>query len=131
MIIIDTSVWVGFICGNATWQTDWLMRNLDRPNLGLTDLTYCEILQGQKTDVDVQRWRYALPLVGVHATGGIELAEATAQNYRSLRRRGLTIRNTIDCFIATFCIRGGHTLLHSDRDFIAFEQHLALKVFQH
>ena len=123
MIIVD-------IRGNATWQTDWLLRNLHQPNLGLIDLTYCEILQGQRSDADVQRWRHALLVVGVHTTGGIELAEAAAENYRALRRKGSTIRNTIDCLIATFCLREGHTLLHNDRDFVPFEQHLGLSVLR-
>jgi predicted nucleic acid-binding protein len=49
-------------------------------------------------------------------------------NYLSLRERGYTVRKTIDCIIATFCLRGGHELLHRDRDFDPFEQALGLKV---
>jgi predicted nucleic acid-binding protein len=64
----------------------------------------------------------------VYATGGTELALAASDNYRFLRKRGITIRKTIDCLIATFCIREGHALLHRDRDFDPFEEHLGLKV---
>jgi predicted nucleic acid-binding protein len=56
------------------------------------------------------------------------LAVASARNYRSLRAKGITIRKTIDCFIATFCIERKHALLHRDREFDAFEQHLGLRV---
>ena len=130
MIIVETSVWVDFFRGVRTRQTTWLLENLGQPVLGLTDLTYCEILQGQRTDASFEQLRYSLQQVGVHPTGGVELAEAAARNYRALRRKGVTIRTTIDCLIATFCLREGHTLLHSDRDFTPFEQHLGLKVMR-
>lgn len=55
------------------------------------------------------------------------IAVEAAQNYRSLRRRGITIRKTIDMIIATFCLRHGHALLHDDRDFDQIALHLGLK----
>ena len=58
---------------------------------------------------------------------GGELALASAQNYRLLRQRGITIRKTIDVMIATFCIRRGHVLLHGDRDFGPLAEHLGLR----
>jgi predicted nucleic acid-binding protein len=61
-------------------------------------------------------------------TGGVELAAAAAQNYRTLRAKGRTVRKTIDCLIATFCLRDHHALLHCDRDFDPFEQLLGLRV---
>ena len=64
----------------------------------------------------------------VFETGGVELAVMSAENYQGLRKRGMTIRSTIDCLIATFCIREGYSLLHNDRNFDHFEQHLGLKV---
>jgi hypothetical protein len=63
----------------------------------------------------------------VFATGGVELAVATARNYRTLRALGHTVRKTVDCLIATLCL-DGHTLLHRDRDFDPFEKHLGLRV---
>jgi predicted nucleic acid-binding protein len=66
----------------------------------------------------------------VFETGGVELARAAALNYRLLRTRGHTVRKTIDCLIATFCIREQHSLLHRDRDFDPFERFLALSVVQ-
>jgi predicted nucleic acid-binding protein len=56
------------------------------------------------------------------------LAIASALNYRSLREQGHTVRRTIDCLIATFCLQAGHELLHRDRDFDAFEKALGLRV---
>jgi len=64
----------------------------------------------------------------VFDSGGAEVAVAAARNYRSLREQGLTVRTTIDCLIATFCLENGHSLLHRDRDFDVFEKRLGLRV---
>ncbi len=66
--------------------------------------------------------------MSVLSSGGVEIAVAAAENYRILRTKGITVRKTIDCLIATFCIREGHELLHRDRDFDPFEMHLGLQV---
>ena len=60
--------------------------------------------------------------------GGVDIAIKSAENYRFLRRKGITVRKTIDCLIATFVIEHDFWLLHSDRDFEPFEQYLGLKV---
>ena len=54
------------------------------------------------------------------------LAAKAAANYRFPRRRGITIRKTIDLVIGTLCIERGHTLLHSDSDFAPMESLLGL-----
>ena len=58
---------------------------------------------------------------------GYELALKASENYRVLRSKGITIRKTIDTLIATRCIEDGLTLLHSDRDFAPFAEHLGLR----
>jgi len=58
----------------------------------------------------------------------LQLAQQSAQNYRALRKKGITVRKTIDCLIATFCISEEHILLHRDNDYDGFEKHLGLKV---
>jgi predicted nucleic acid-binding protein len=72
--------------------------------------------------------RRALSSFRVFNAGGVEWASAAAGNYRSLRRHGYTVRKTIDCLIATFCLEAGHTLLHRDHDFDPFERIFALRV---
>ena len=57
-----------------------------------------------------------------------QIAVQAARNYRRLREKGVTVRKTIDCLIATFCMERGHRLLHNDRDFDGFEEHLGLQV---
>jgi predicted nucleic acid-binding protein len=60
--------------------------------------------------------------------GGREIALQAAQNFRTLRKLGVTVRKTIDTMIATRCIESGYELLHDDRDFDPFVKHLGLRV---
>jgi len=128
VIIVDTTVWIDYFGGTANLHTDWLDRELNQQRIGLTDLILCEILQGIRDDSTFKRLRRDLGRFEVFSTGGIEFAVAAAQNYRLLRDRGFTVRKTIDCLIATFCISEGHTLLHRDHDFYPFEKALGLRV---
>lgn len=128
MVIIDTTVWIDYLNGVETPETDWLEDEATRQRLGLLDLMVCEVLQGLSTDEEAARILRYLRRFEVFETGGVELATAAARNYRRLRARGRTVRKTIDCLIATFCLVHGHALLHHDRDFDAFEEQLRLQV---
>ena len=130
MIIVDTSVWVDYLAGTVNAETEWLDSRLGLQPIALTDLILCELIQGIRSDSAVTSLLRELARFDVLSTGGKELALAAAQNYRALRHRGITVRKTVDCIIATFCIREGHALLHRDRDFDPFEQHLGLKVIR-
>ena len=128
MVIVDTTVWIDYLNGVATPESEWMDRETARRRLGLLDLMVYEILRGLATDDDAARVLRQLRRFEIFETGGVELAAAAARNYRQLRQRGRTVRKTIDCLIATFCLREGHTLLHADRDFDAFEELLHLQV---
>lgn len=128
MTIIDTTVWIDYLAGTANPHTQWFDRELNQQRIGLTDLILCEVLQGVREDSTFARVRRDMTKFKIFDTGGAALAVASAQNYRFLRARGQTVRKTIDCLIATFCLSGGHTLLHRDRDFDLFEKHLGLIV---
>ncbi len=111
-----------------TPETVWLDRELTRQRLGLTDLILCEVLQGVRGDAAFVQVRDELLGFQVFETGGKDLAIAAALNYRALREKGYTVRRTIDCLIATFCLQAGHELLHRDRDFDGFEKGMGLRV---
>lgn len=128
MVIVDTTVWVDYFQGVANPETDWLNAELDRQRLGLTDIILCEVLQGVRDDVVAKEVERRLLTLEVFDAGGVALAREAARNYRALRTRGHTVRKTIDCLIATFCLRGQHSLLHRDRDFDPFEKFLELAV---
>jgi len=127
MVIVDSSVWIDYLADRKTTQTIWLGQATEDA-VGLTDLAMTEVLQGIRGDAAFESVRRQLLALEVIPAGGIDLAVASARNYRALRAKGVTVRKTIDCLIATFCILEGHVLLHSDRDFDPFEQHLGLRV---
>ncbi len=128
MVIVDTTVWIDYLRGTSNAEVRWLDRELQRQRLALTDLILCEVLQGVRDKATFDRVRQDLLRFQVFETGGIDLAVTAAENYRKLRERGRTVRRTIDCLIATFCIEGGHGLLHRDRDFDVFEKWRGLRV---
>ena len=128
MVIVDTTVWIDYLRGAENPETYWLERELRRQRLGLTDLILCEVLQGIPDRALFAQVRDELLKFHVFETGGTDLAIAAVQNYRDLRRRGYTMRKTIDCLIATFCLQAGHGLLHRDHDFDPFEEVLGLQV---
>ena len=87
-----------------------------------------EVLQGFRSEADLRKARELLAMFEFRTMLGREIAIAVAHNYRNLRQRGVTPRNTIDTIIATFCVVNNHQLLHNDRDFDLFEKHLGLQV---
>lgn len=130
MILVDSSVWIDWFRGRATAQTIYLQSALQDgySELVIGDLILLEVLQGFRSDQEAHTAESAFAALGCLELGGFELANAAAQNYRRLRQQGITIRSTVDCLIATFCIQHNITLLHNDRDFEPFEQHLGLQV---
>ena len=128
MVIVDTTVWIDYLRGLQNAETNYFDRELGRQRFGLTDLILCEILQGLKDEHASNRVLRELRRFELSESGGEELAVAAARNLRNLRRQGHTVRKTIDCLIATYCLRHGHSLLHRDRDFDPFEKILGLVV---
>lgn len=128
MILVDSSVWVDYFNGVITPQTNKLDDLLGREPLAIGDLILTEVLQGFDDDRDFSKARRLLTSLTVIQIGGSDISIAAAQNFRALRKLGVTVRRTIDTMIATRCIESGYDLLHSDRDFEPFVQHLGLRV---
>lgn len=128
MWIVDSSVWIDYFNGVHTPATHRLDEALGKQELGIGDIILCEVLQGFRQDGDFERARRALLNFPVFTIGGADLAIQSARNYRLLRQKGVTIRKTIDCLIATYVIENGYTLLYQDRDFDPFVIHLGLQV---
>jgi len=87
-----------------------------------------EVLRGARDDLHAHRLELELRKFGIVPMVDTRLATVAAKHYRQLRSAGVTIRNSIDLIIATFCIVHDHELLHSDRDFAPFAQHLGLRL---
>ena len=128
MILVDSSVWIDYFRGTASREADKLDKLLGRELLAIGDLMLTEVLQGFDTERDFTKARKLLTSLMVVELGGEAIAIRAAINFRLLRRRGVTVRKTIDTVIATRCIESGYELLHRDRDFEPFVKHLGLRV---
>ena len=126
IVLADASVWIDYLAGAGSRQTDFLDRLVATPDLAIADLTLMEVLQGVRDQSQYERTRFKLSVVPLIVAGGGAVALQAARNYRALRARGITVRGTIDTLIATRCIVDGHALLFSDRDFEPFVAHLGL-----
>ena len=128
MIVVDTTVWIDFFRAKDTEQTMKLRRLVGRELILIGDIVLVEILQGLRDDAQADRVERVLRVHRVEPMLSSELAPKVASNYRLLRAKGIIVRKTIDMIIGTFCIEGGHALLHSDRDFDPMHDHLGLSV---
>jgi predicted nucleic acid-binding protein len=94
----------------------------------IADLVLCELLQGARSARHSEVIHHQFRTTPLVSCGGGDLAVAAAAHFRTLRSHGITPRNTVDCLIASLCIREGYALLHRDREYEAFEKHLGLRV---
>jgi predicted nucleic acid-binding protein len=128
MVLVDSTVWIDFFNGVDSWQVDVFDNLLDRELIAVGDLIVTEVLQGFRAEKDYRIARELMMKRIPVDLGGFDTAIAAARNFRFLRSKGITVRKTIDTLIATACIRNGWRLLHDDRDFDAFAEHLSLLV---
>lgn len=128
MVLVDTSVWIDYFNGRSTRQVDILHSLLGERPLGIGDLILAETLGGFRLTSEYQTARELLLSLTVFDMLGVNRAIRSAELYRALRTRGITIRKTADVIIAAFCIDNGHELLHADRDFDPFVRYLDLSV---
>ena len=127
MIMVDSSVWIDFFNGIETSEVDKLDEMLGLEEIASGDLIITEVLQGFREDKDYKVARDVLTSLTVFELLGEELAIKSANNFRKLRKKGITVRKTADVIIATFCIGNKIPLLFSDRDFIPFVENLKLR----
>jgi predicted nucleic acid-binding protein len=127
MILVDSSVWIDYFNGTETLATIKLDGLLGVQPICTGDLILAEVLQGFRLDEDYQAAKTLLCALPVYAMLGTVLSLKSAENFRMLRKQGITIRKTIDTMIATYCIENELSLLHSDKDFQPFQQYLGLQ----
>ncbi|HTC32119.1 MAG TPA: PIN domain nuclease [Bryobacteraceae bacterium] len=145
MILVDSSVWISYFNGTATPGAEKLSKLLKGQSailqglasewvsspawerIAVADLILTEVLQGFRDDREYLMARRFLKLFDSVDLGGQENAIQAANNFRALRKKGVTVRKTIDTLIATRCIESGYELLYDDRDFDPFVQHLGLR----
>lgn len=124
--IVDSSVWIEYFNRGTAPTADLLEEGIRRGDVVLGDLIICEVLQGFRSEHEAELAWKRMSTCPVLALGSPFLMQRAARNYRFLRRRGITVRSTIDCIIATFCIEHEFALLTLDRDFEPFAALLGL-----
>jgi predicted nucleic acid-binding protein len=118
IVVVDTSVWIDFFRGATTSVVERFVALVDDDaGIAITDVILTEILQGLRSEADVRRVERRLSPFEVLRLEELDDFRRAAALYRSARRKGITIRRTLDCLIASVCIREGAALLHADSDF--------------
>lgn len=129
MIVVDTSVWIEFFRDTGVWQVDHLARLIaDDEPVVLTDVILTELLQGVRDNRQAGRLERRLAAFDVLRLEQPDDFRQAAALYRRARRSGHTIRRTLDCLIASVCIREDAALLHADADFDRLAACTALRV---
>lgn len=127
MILVDSSVWIDYFSGKGSPETDFLDGVLGVRAVAIGDLILTEVLQGFRHDKDYKTAKRLLEELTKLELLGAKMAIKSADNFRKLRKKGLTIRKTVDVIIASFCIEHNIPLLFSDKDFRPFVKHLGLR----
>lgn len=127
MIVVDSSVWIALLRGEASPQVARLRAVENTSDILVGDLVLTEVLQGARDDKHAATIEALMSTFPIVPLLGPSLAPRAAANYRRLRQRGITIRKTADVIIATYCIEHGHLLLHQDRDFDPMAEHCGLR----
>ena len=127
MIMVDSSVWIDYFSGANTPQAGKLDDTLGMKPVAIGDLILTEVLQGFRDDKEYKAARRIFEDVTTFDLLGTKMAIKSAENFRALRKKGVTVRKTVDVIIATFCIEQKLPLLFSDKDFKPFVKHLGLE----
>src|SRR3990167_4035862 len=102
MYLVDTSIWIDFFRGKSNPQTLFFKKIITADFMfGLTGIIYQEVLQGAATEKDFQKiQQYLSKLVFYTVSDPVKSYETAALLYFKARKKGITIRSTIDCLIA-------------------------------
>lgn len=126
MIVVDSSVWIDFLNGRRVPHVERPRALLGTEEITVGDLMLCEVLHGLDSERSARQVEALLRCFEIVPMAGDGIAVAAARNFRSLRKRGITIRKTIGLVIGTWCIENRRPLLHNDSDFRPMARHLGL-----
>jgi predicted nucleic acid-binding protein len=126
VIVVDSSAWIDFLNGRDAPHVGRLRALFGTDEILVGDLMLCEVLQGldsRRAAWEVESLLRSFEVVPWPATRSRLRA---ARNFRVLRRRGITVRKTIDLPIGTWCIENRRRLLHNDSDYRPMARHRGL-----
>jgi len=125
-ILVDTTVWIDFFRGSASPKVSQLEQAIqNREDLCCCGFVLTEVLQGIRDEKELAATKRLFEGL-LYLDDDRSTFELAATIYRELRRKGCTIRNSIDCLIAATAIQHGTALLENDRDYQLIDQHYPL-----
>lgn len=129
MIVVDTSVWAAYFNGADCTEVELLDDLLagERAPIGILPIILTEVLQGFRTDGAFRKAAAQLRRLVV-LEPSLDTHERSTALFRSLRKKGITVRGAIDALIAQTCIEAGAELLTLDRDFGHIARHSSLRL---
>jgi predicted nucleic acid-binding protein len=129
MVLVDTTVWIDFFADCNDPHVGKLQELIEsEEDLSLCGVIMTEILQGIRFDTDFAKTKeYLEDLIFLPMRHGTFVQ--AAEIYRTLRKKGITIRKPVDCMIASVAIEHDIRLLHNDRDFNYIAKHSNLRVY--
>ena len=131
MVLVDTTVWVDFFAARSLSHVATLEGLIkQREDICICGIVLTEVLQGIREDTEFRKTRDLFKsLIFLPMTYTIFLQ--SAEIFRTLRRKGITIRKSMDCMIASVAIENHIPLLHNDRDFEPIEKYCNLTCISH
>ena len=129
-VIVDTSVWIDFFNKKNISPETILLKKLIETNkqFYICPVIYQEVLQGIRDDKLFEKIKRILLKHNMVDINIIEATNKAIDIYRTLRKRGITVRKSIDCLIASYAIIGKMYLLHKDSDFTEIAKEFKLKI---
>jgi predicted nucleic acid-binding protein len=126
MVLVDTTVWIDFFAARPLHHVEALENLItNREDICICGIILTEVLQGIRKDSQFRKTRDLFDNL-IFLSMGYATFLQSAEIYRTLRRKGITIRKPVDCMIASAAIENEISLLHNDKDFIAIEKHFGL-----
>ena len=125
-ILVDTTVWIDFFRGTESEKVAKLEEAIrNREDIYCCGFILTELLQGIKDEKELVSTKRLFEDL-IYLEDNRSTFELAATIYRELRRRGTTIRNSIDCLISATVIQHGVSFLENDRDYKFIDQHYPL-----
>ena len=130
LILVDTTVWIDFFAAKPASHVKILEHLIERKeDICICGIILSEVLQGIKKEIEFKKTKKIFTSL-LFLPMSYETFLRAAEIYRDLRQKGITIRKSMDCMIASVALEQNIPLLHNDKDFKPIESHFGLKVLK-
>jgi len=128
MVLVDTTVWIDFFAGQTLTHIETFESLLEQEeDICICGIILTEVLQGIRKETEFKKTKNLFNSL-IFLPMSYSTFLQSAEIYRKLRQRGITIRKSIDCMIASVALENNISLLHNDKDFLPIERYCKLKV---